>query len=127
TSAPRPRSAPPRSATTASPRRHGRWAGWRTLGCPAHLPASDASIWLNVVMLEERPSHDSDAIRLSLNRVLKSGPFADSERLRRLLTFAVEESLAGRADGLTEYALALEVFERSPSFDPKTDSIVRVY
>ena len=53
-----------------------------------------------------------DFVRVWLSRILKSGAFLDSERLRRLLTFLVEESLAGRADKVTEYALALDVLDR---------------
>ena len=38
----------------------------------------------------------------------------------------VEAELAGRGSGIKEYVLGVEVFDRSPTFDPRTDSIVRV-
>jgi serine/threonine-protein kinase len=44
----------------------------------------------------------------------------------RFLRFAVEKSLAGEGDSLKEYLLGVEVFDRPESFDPKTDTIVRV-
>ena len=42
------------------------------------------------------------------------------------MRFVVDEQLAGRADALKEYTIALEVFERDESFDPQTSSIVRI-
>ena len=38
----------------------------------------------------------------------------------------VEETLAGRTEGLKEYSLGLQVFHRPPEYDPRTDAIVRV-
>ena len=61
-----------------------------------------------------------------MGRLLSSPEFAQSDRLQQFLTFIVEETLAGRADALKEYTIALEVFERDDSFDPQTSSIVRV-
>jgi hypothetical protein len=50
----------------------------------------------------------------------------NSGRLKRFLRFSVEETLAGRAENLKEYTLALEVFDKSASHDPGADPIVRV-
>ena len=49
-----------------------------------------------------------------------------SERIQKFLRFIVEEALAGRGDALKEYTIALDVFDRDESFDPQTNSIVRV-
>jgi tetratricopeptide (TPR) repeat protein len=38
----------------------------------------------------------------------------------------VRHALAGEADGIKEYALGVEVFDRGPRFDPRSDAIVRV-
>ena len=38
----------------------------------------------------------------------------------------VEQALSGRAGELKEYAIGVDVFDRPPSFDPRTDTIVRV-
>jgi serine/threonine-protein kinase len=46
--------------------------------------------------------------------------------MSRFLRFAVEEALAGRAGKLKEYSVGLEVFDRAPSYDPRTDPLVRV-
>lgn len=61
-----------------------------------------------------------------LERVLSSAPFAQSERLQRFLRLIVTETLAGHADRLKGYAIALEVFDRDPGFDPAINAIVRV-
>ena len=38
----------------------------------------------------------------------------------------MERVLAGDTDNLKEYAIALEVFDRSPDYNPKIDALVRV-
>ena len=65
-------------------------------------------------------------IRQHLAAVLESPQFARSHRLQRFLEFVVECKLEGRDDDIQEYAIGLEVFDRRVSFDPRTDSIVRV-
>jgi TolB-like protein len=69
---------------------------------------------------------DRDAVLSALQSVLKSKHFAQSESLSNLLRHIVEASLAGRGPELKEYILGREVFGRGDSFDPKTDTIVRV-
>lgn len=69
---------------------------------------------------------DEEACRVQLRRILASPAFDATERDRRFLAYVVEESLAGRADRIKAYTIALEVFERDASFDPQTDPIVRV-
>ena len=61
-----------------------------------------------------------------LEKILRSAPFAQSERLQRFLKFVVTETLAGHADRLKGYTLGVEVFDRDPSFDSAIDAIVRV-
>ena len=53
-------------------------------------------------------------------------PFENSERLCRFLRFVVKKTLDGEAADIKEYLIALEVYGRGPSYDPKVDSIVRV-
>ena len=66
------------------------------------------------------------AIRDQLSTVLDSALFAHAERLGRFLRFVVEETLAGRADRLNQFAIAIDVFDRDETFDPTIDAIVRV-
>ena len=44
----------------------------------------------------------------------------------RFLRFTVEQALKGHASELKETVLGMEVFDRPSSFDPRTDTIVRV-
>jgi tetratricopeptide (TPR) repeat protein len=69
---------------------------------------------------------DQGSIRQELDRILQSGPFARSWRMRRFLEYIVKESLAGRGERLKGYNVALEVFDRPATFDPVLDPIVRV-
>ena len=66
------------------------------------------------------------AVEAHLSQVLASASFRRSERLKSLLSFLVEETLAGRGDRLNEFSIAQEVFNRSGDFDPARDTIVRV-
>lgn len=66
-----------------------------------------------------------DAVRAQLGRILASEVFVRSRRMQRFLEFIVEETLAGRADQLGEYAVGTAVFDRGPDFEPALDPIVR--
>jgi len=66
-----------------------------------------------------------DLIRAELARVLESPIFALSERLGRFLRFAVEHAISGSEDGLKEYVIGTEVYDRKPPYHPTLDSIVR--
>jgi TolB-like protein/Flp pilus assembly protein TadD len=68
----------------------------------------------------------AELVRAELAKVLASRDFARSPRLARFLQFIVERSLEGRGQQLKEYVLALEVFDRESTFDPRLDPIVRV-
>jgi TolB-like protein len=64
-------------------------------------------------------------VRDQLGKILSSEPFARSLRIQRFLKFIVEETLAGRSDGLGEYTIGVAVFDRGPDFEPGLDPIVR--
>jgi len=68
----------------------------------------------------------AEEIDAALAAVLGSKELGGSARLRRFLSFVVERSLAGQAGDLKEYTIALAVFDREPSFNPATNTIVRV-
>ncbi|MGI9286374.1 MAG: tetratricopeptide repeat protein [Pseudomonadales bacterium] len=69
---------------------------------------------------------EARTIREQLSRLLASSLFMHAERLGRFLKFVVDETLAGRADRLNQYAIAIDVFDRDETFDPTVDAIVRV-
>lgn len=66
------------------------------------------------------------AVRSQLGHILSSALFHRSERLSRFLRFIVEEKIAGQTAGLKEYTIATAVYDRGTSFNPATDTIVRV-
>ena len=66
------------------------------------------------------------AVRDQLERVLLADGFKRSPRMAGFLRFVVSETLAGNADRLKEYAIAIDVFGRDTSFDPNTSAVVRV-
>lgn len=66
------------------------------------------------------------AVRAHLDRVLASSAFRSSRRCQEFLRYVVEHKLAGRHDELKERVIGIEVFERTSSYDPSEDSIVRV-
>ena len=61
-----------------------------------------------------------------LSRILASKTFHQVDRLKRFVTFIVDETLDGRGGDLKEYVIGVQVFGKEPSFDPRTDPIVRV-
>jgi len=67
-----------------------------------------------------------NAVRAQLQRILQSGQFKSSELQQRFLSFVVEKTLDGSADGIKEYAIGAEAFGRGQDFDPRLDSVVRV-
>ena len=67
----------------------------------------------------------TEAVRRELELVLASPGFARNERQSRFLRFLVEKHLEGRDNELKESVLAVEVFGRPPSYDPKLDGVVR--
>lgn len=73
------------------------------------------------------PSPSPEAVRASLDAILASSAFSNSDRLRRFLRFLVDRALAGQTDDLKEYTIGLEVFDRDTSYDPRVDSTVRVH
>ena len=67
-----------------------------------------------------------DKVRSQLERMLNSNTFQHVDRLKRFLSFIVDETLLGRSDQLKELLVGIEVFGKESSFDPRTDPIVRV-
>jgi serine/threonine-protein kinase len=69
---------------------------------------------------------NAESIRSAVKRLQATPGLGGAPTLQRLLDFTVEAVLAGRADEVKETTLALEVFGRNSSFDPRKDPIVRV-
>ncbi|WP_436636862.1 tetratricopeptide repeat protein [Microbaculum sp. FT89] len=61
-----------------------------------------------------------------MERILSSPDLQASDRRRAFLRYVVEETLAGRADRLKGFTVALAVFGRDETFDSQTDPVVRL-
>ena len=66
------------------------------------------------------------AVRETLERLLASETFGRSERARELLRYLVERQLAGEAERLKGFSIAVDVFGKDTDFDSSTDAVVRV-
>jgi len=76
-------------------------------------------------MPADNPLNEQD-VRIQLRRITESEEFTNSARLKDFLTYIVDEALAGRADRIKGVSIAQVVFGADQSFDPETNSIVRV-
>ena len=61
-----------------------------------------------------------------VERILHSEELRSSDTQRRLLKFLADKSFAGEADALNEYAVATDGLGKSPSYDPRHNSAVRI-
>ena len=75
---------------------------------------------------EAQSGPSAEAVRDQLEMLLSSDGFNKSPRMSGFLRFVVSETLVGNASLLKENAIAVEVFDRDESFDPKTNAVVRV-
>jgi adenylate cyclase len=71
------------------------------------------------------PPEPNDVLE-ELDHIFASHDFDASPRSRNFLRYIVEETLAGREEGLTQAAIATRVFDRREDFDPTVDPIVRI-
>lgn len=72
------------------------------------------------------PAAEPAAVKEQLDKIVSTRFFRTSPRLKRFLCYTVECALKNRADLLKEYCIALEVFSKPETFDPRIDSAVRV-
>lgn len=77
-------------------------------------------------VVQQWTSAEQDQVRASVAGMLASPLFAGSPRQQRFLEYLVTNTLAGDADRLKGYTIAVEVFDRKSDFDPSLDAIVRV-
>ncbi|NCQ24405.1 MAG: hypothetical protein COW54_13870 [Rhodobacteraceae bacterium CG17_big_fil_post_rev_8_21_14_2_50_63_15] len=77
-------------------------------------------------MTSETHAPTAEMVLEQVERILKSPDFDASERNGRFLVYAVNETLAGRADRIKAYTIATSVFGRGDNFDPQQDAIVRI-
>src|SRR5438067_11998224 len=72
------------------------------------------------------PNVPPEAVRAELEKICGSASFRSATRLKEFLRYVVEQTLAGNAEQLKEYSIALEALHKDESFDQRTDPIIRV-
>ncbi|APO68549.1 TolB/tetratricopeptide repeat domain-containing protein [Rhizobium gallicum] len=72
-----------------------------------------------------RPKPAPDDIRTQLDRIIASREFPRVGRSAAFLTYVTEEALAGRAERIKGYTIAIEVFKRGEDFK-QDDPVVRI-
>ena len=77
-------------------------------------------------MVRSDPTITADEVRGALRRIVASDDFPATARNRKFLAYVTEKTLAGKADHLSGYKVATEVFGRPADFNPATDPIVRI-
>ncbi len=65
-------------------------------------------------------------VREHRDRMLASKIFSLSKRQSDFLQYVINAALEGHQEKLKEFTLGVDVFEKDETFDPSTDSIVRV-
>lgn len=75
---------------------------------------------------QSAPEPGEADVRVQLDRILASAEFTVPERVRQFLSYVVEQTLAGHADRIKAYSVAVEVFGRDSNFDIQNDPVVRI-
>lgn len=68
----------------------------------------------------------ADAIRSALDNVLSDSKFSASPQMSAFLSYVVHETMAGNADRIKAYTVAVDALGKPTSFDPQNDPSVRV-
>lgn len=63
----------------------------------------------------------------AVQQILGSGHFAKAPLLSSFLTYVSQRALEDRMVRISEYEIGINVFQRSATFDPREDNIVRTY
>jgi TolB-like protein len=77
-------------------------------------------------MVDNEVKPSAQEIEDELHRILSSKVFAMAQRSQDFLRYVVERSLTDAPPSLKEFAIAMDVFARSPDYDPAIDATVRV-
>ena len=64
-------------------------------------------------------------IRAQIERILECEQFRTSAKISSFLRYVAETALSGRAHEIKETSIAVSVYGRDPSYDPKLDTVVR--
>lgn len=68
----------------------------------------------------------AETIESCVERVLQSTAFGNAPSSRRLLKYLADHAHSDSAEQLKEYTIGVEAFSKSPDYDPRQDSTVRI-
>jgi len=68
-----------------------------------------------------------EAINHQLQKIFLDPLFANSDILRKFLAFIVDQTLLGHSNWLKEYTIAVKVLNKSTTFKPQENGIVRIH
>jgi hypothetical protein len=68
---------------------------------------------------------EREEVRSQLREILASPGFQNSKRYAAVLTYIVEQTLAGHGDRLKERTIGIDVFRRACTYDTAADHVVR--
>ena len=69
---------------------------------------------------------NASSVQEQLERILANPKFTTSPQLSNFLKYVVAETLQGRADQIKQYTVGVHGLGRPASFNPQTDTIVRI-
>ncbi len=87
---------------------------------------SDLHQAVNIMVASALSASEKAALLEELHRILNSVEFHSSPRCREFLRYVVEHTIDGSSELLKERNIGIDVFHRSPSYEPNSDAIVRV-
>ncbi|MGR7994883.1 hypothetical protein [Xanthobacter sp. ZOL 2024] len=111
------------------PAAEGGAAGSMSAGSLSTISAPVEALPVEALPVEAPPAEAAPAdeeVVEALERVLAAPDLRTSPRLGAFLRYVVEARLAGRAEQIKGYTIAVEALGRPASFDPQSDPIVRV-
>lgn len=85
----------------------------------------DSRLWSGSLLLVEPNQIRATSLRAWLDRSEKHPALSGSPRLRRLLRYLIQETLAGRGDGITQYSIAFDCYQIGKDFDSATNTLIR--
>jgi adenylate cyclase len=90
------------------------------------IKAKDAN--LPAIEKSETSSHafSEEQVREHVRHVCDSAEFRGKKTLCQLLTYLIEETLAGRAEDIKGYSIAVDVFDKDHTFNPDLNPLVRI-
>ena len=80
----------------------------------------------NKPLIRLGPRLTSARIKNQMERILSSPEFRAADRMKRFVRHIVDRAITGNGHELKEYTIALDVFDRDASFDPRINAHVRV-